>query len=115
MHKLICDFNSISESGKTSSTRDVITDFSVSGGDVIDLSTIDANGSASGNGVFKFLAGDGAVFTGVRGQIRATQYDVKGTANDKTVLSADIDGNKTIDFQIELKGLKVLTASDFHL
>jgi Ca2+-binding RTX toxin-like protein len=108
------DFNSIVETGKTASTRDVIKDF-VHLHDNIDLSTIDANGSAAGNTAFKFLATKGAAFTGVKGQLHWLQINVAGTANDKTIIEGDINGDKVADFQIELTGLKLLTAADFIL
>ena len=45
------EFESILETGKTKSTRDVITDFT-RGEDVIDLSTIDANALIDGDQAF---------------------------------------------------------------
>ena len=38
-----------------------------------------------------------------------------GTANDKTIIYGDINGDARADFQIELTGLKTITASDFIL
>lgn len=108
------DFNSISETGMTGSTRDVITDFS-SRSDDIDLSTIDANGSAAGNAAFKFLAAKGAAFTGVKGQLKWSQINSSNNALDKTIIQGDINGDKRADFQIELTGLKTLTSGDFIL
>ena len=94
------DFNSAKEMGRTSSSRDRITDFK-HGTDNIDLSTIDANGSAAGNAAFKFLAKEGASFTGVKGQLHWLQIDVAGTANDKTLIEGDVNGDRHADFQIE--------------
>ncbi len=108
------DFNSASEIGKTASTRDIIRDF-VHGTDKIDLATIDANGSASGNGKFKFVASESAAFTDVRGQLIWDQKNNSGSANDKTIVSGDINGDGRADFTIELTGLKALTAGDFVL
>jgi Ca2+-binding RTX toxin-like protein len=108
------DFNTISETGKTSSTRDIIRDFQHLSDD-IDLSTIDANGSAAGNTKFSLLAAEGAAFTGVKGQLRWDQQNNAGSANDRTVIEGDVNGNGVADFQIELRGLKTLTASDFIL
>jgi Ca2+-binding RTX toxin-like protein len=108
------DFNSISETRKTSSTRDIITDFQ-HGSDDIDLSTIDANGSAAGNAAFSVLAKEGAAFTGVKGQLRWDQQNFSGTANDRTIIEGDINGDKKFDFQIHLTGLKTVSASDFIL
>jgi Ca2+-binding RTX toxin-like protein len=108
------DFNSITEMGKAASTRDRITDFTRSSDD-IDLSTIDANGSAAGNAAFKFIAAKGAAFTGVKGQLKWSQINAAGTANDKTIIEGDINGDGRPDFQIELAGLKTLTSGDFIL
>lgn len=108
------DFNTASEIGKAAATRDRITDF-VHLQDDIDLSTIDANGSAAGNAAFKLLATKGAAFTGVKGQLHWFQINAAGTANDKTIVEGDNNGDGKADFQIELTGLKSLTASDFIL
>ena len=107
------DFNSVAEIGK-GITRDIIRDF-VHLIDDIDLSTIDANGSASGNGAFTLLAVEGAAFTGIRGQLRFDQQNLPGSANDKTIVEGDINGDRTADFQLQLNGLKTLTAGDFIL
>lgn len=96
-----------SEAGR-GSTRDVIKDFTARLDD-IDLRAIDANGSAAGSAAFKFLAAEGAAFTGVRGQLR---WDQQGS---RTLIEGDIDGNRVADFQIELTGLTKLTAGDFLL
>ena len=110
----VFDFNAVKESGKTATTRDVIKDFQHLIDD-IDLSTIDSNGLAAGNAAFKFLAMKGAAFTGVKGQLHWLQQNFAGTANDKTIVEGDIDGDKHADFQIEITGLKTLTAGDFIL
>ena len=110
----VFDFNAVNETGKKAATRDVITDFA-HGVDKIDLSTIDANGALPKNGVFKFLPGNGTAFTGVNGELHWFQLNPKGTANDKTIVEADINGDKVADFQIELTGLKALTKVDFIL
>ena len=110
----VFDFNAVIETGATASTRDRITDFSHLIDD-IDLSTIDANGGAAGNTVFSFRATEGAAFTGVRGQLRWFQQDLAGTASDRTIIAGDINGDASADFQIELIGLKTLTATDFFL
>ena len=79
------------------------------------FSTIDANGTAAGNTAFTFLATKGAAFTGARGQLHWFQQNLAGTANDKTFIEGDINGNKVADFRIELIGLKTLSAADFFL
>ena len=106
------DFNAIAELG-TGAARDVISDFTHLG-DVIDLYSIDANGAAAGH-TSSFLANSGAAFTGAAGQLRWFQSDVAGTASDVTIVEGDVDGNRVSDFQIQLTGLKTLTAADFVL
>ena len=108
------DFNFISHTGKTAATRDIITDFQHLVDD-IDLSTIDANGSAAGSTAFSFLATAGAAFTGVKGQLHWFQINAAGIAADKTIIEGDANGDKIADFQIELTGLKTLSAADFIL
>ncbi len=110
------DFNLVSETTKVSTTRDVITDFTHSAtlslSDRIDLSTIDANGAAAGD-AFRFIGA--AAFSGFAGQLRYRQENPAGTSSDKTIVEGDIDGNRTVDFQIELTGLKALVTADFIL
>ena len=54
-------------------------------------------------------------FSGKAGQLRYYQENLAGTANDKTIIEGDINGDKIVDFQIELTGLKALVAADFIL
>ena len=82
--------------------------------DDIDLSTIDANGAAAGHRLL-FLANNGTAFTGAAGQLRWFQQILAGTVNDRTIVEGDINGNGVADFQIQLAGLKALTAADFVL
>jgi serralysin len=110
----IFDFNAVAETGRAATTRDVIGDFTHLTDD-IDLATIDANGSAAGNAAFKFLPAKGAAFTGVQGQLHWFQQNAAGTANDKTIVEGDINGDRRADFAIELTGLKTLTVHDFIL
>ncbi|MFO1169424.1 MAG: VCBS domain-containing protein [Hyphomicrobiaceae bacterium] len=106
-------FASIADTGKTAATRDLITDFTHSStlalSDRIDLSAIDANGALAGNAVFTFLSTRGAQFTGKAGQLH---YFASGSS---TIIEGDINGDKVADFQIQLSGLKTLSASDFLL
>jgi|CXWK01.1.fsa_nt_gi serralysin len=110
------DFNALSELSAFAATRDVITDFTHSDtlalSDRIDLSTIDANGAAAGD-AFKWIGV--SAFSGVAGQLRYRQENPAGEASDKTIVEGDVDGNKTVDFQIELTKLKTLVAADFIL
>lgn len=107
-------FNAVPESGTTPATRDVITDFT-HGTDKIDLSVIDANGWASGNTAFKFIAGEDAAFDRSKGALAWHLEDRSGTANDMTIVQGDTNGDGVHDFEIQLNGLVHLTASDFIL
>lgn len=101
-------FKAVSEMGRTTSTRDVITDFT-SGQDKIDLAAIDANTKLSGNQDFTFLAADGASFTKKAGEL-AWHTDA---AKNRTVVQGDIDGDGIHDFELELRGQVSLKAGDF--
>ena len=96
------------ETGTISKSRDVIKDFS-HGHDDIDLSAIDANGTASGSPKFSFRPTEGASFTGVKGQVTW-----KHSGSD-TLVRGDINGDKHADFTIALTGHKTLTSDDFVL
>jgi Ca2+-binding RTX toxin-like protein len=107
-------FNAVSESGPTVATRDVIVDF-FHASDKIDLRLIDASTKIAGNQAFTWQVANGAAFTGVAGQLHFARLDAAGTANDRTIISGDINGDRIADFSIELIGLKALTAVDFLL
>jgi serralysin len=110
-------YRSVSETGKTASTRDVITDFvhnnTLSLSDRIDLSLIDASTKAGGNQAFTFIAR--SAFNGTAGQLHYKLENNAGTLNDKTIIEGDINGDRRADFQIELTGIKSLVAADFLL
>jgi Ca2+-binding RTX toxin-like protein len=111
------DFNAVADIGKLAATRDIIKDFThnvtLALSDRIDVSTIDANGAAVGNTAFIWKGM--AAFTGAAGQLHYRLENPVGTANDKTIVEGDINGDKIVDFQIELSGLKALVAADFIL
>jgi VCBS repeat-containing protein len=92
-------------SDSTVTVQDKINDFSVSEGDKIDLSQIDANTAAAGNNAFVIASG----FSGVAGQLvltlNAGGYLVQG----------DINGDSVVDFQIDVKTDDILTATNFLL
>ncbi|WP_374840227.1 M10 family metallopeptidase C-terminal domain-containing protein [Mycoplana ramosa] len=106
-------FKTAAEAG-TNWNRDVITDFQ-KGQDKIDVSGIDANGSARGDGTFHFQAQENALFDRKAGALAWHLEDKAGTANDRTVIQGDLDGDGRHDFEIQLTGLVNLTASDFIL
>jgi serralysin len=97
-------FRSRSDSGVTSSTRDVIYDFRR--GDKVDLSYIDADTTRSGNQKFTFVSN----FTKKPGEL---QWD----DNSKGfMVSVDMNGNGVADFSIQLNtSLSSLRSSDFLL
>jgi len=78
--------------------RDVITDFTT-GVDRIDLWRIDANTKQAGDQAFTFIGASS--FSGVPGQLRFSNG----------VLSGDVDGNRTADFEIALSGVATLNPS----
>jgi VCBS repeat-containing protein len=92
-------------SDSTVTVQDKINDFSLSEGDKIDLSQIDANTAAVGNNAFVIASG----FSGVAGQLvltlNAGGYLVQG----------DINGDGVVDFQIDVKTDDILNANSFLL
>jgi Ca2+-binding RTX toxin-like protein len=82
--------------------NDKITDF-VHGEDTINLVGVDANVNLAGDQAFSFVGA--AAFKGVAGELRYSGGIVYG----------DLDGNKSVDFQITLTGAPTLTADDFVL
>ncbi len=100
------DFDKISESGITSSTRDVIKDFSKSQGDKIDFRTIDAITGGTSNDNFSFVGkaptSDGAASNG-------KLWYANG------VLHGSTDNDKAAEFSIEvtLTGIATLNVTDY--
>lgn len=95
------DFNDFSELSK-GAPRDIITDFS-HGEDVVDLADLDANSEVAGNQAFIFIGG--ASFGNVAGELRY----------NGGVLSMDVNGDGTADFQIGLNGTPEVTPGDLVL
>lgn len=111
-------FLKVTDTSTAATTRDVILDFkktAATGVDKIDLSEIDAKFEAGlPNDIFTFLAGNGAAFTGA-GQVRWVKQDFAGEASDRTIIMGNTDGDLDAEFQIEIRALVNLTASDFVL
>jgi serralysin len=96
-------FTALSDS-KANSTRDVIVDFNRAEGDVIDLRSLDADTTHSGNQAFDFIGSHG--FSGQAGELRFASNGI---------LSADVDGDGRADFQIKIADFTKMYASDFFL
>lgn len=97
-------FKARSDSGASSTARDVITDFRH--GDKIDLSVMDANTKSAGNQIFKFVKD----FTKSAGQV---QWNKTSTG---FYLSGDVNGDGVADFSIQVKTtVSKLYSSDFVL
>ena len=99
-------FNSIDETGITSKTRDTISDFHHDEGDRIDLSSIDASDTLTGNQAFIFI-GTAAFSSNATGQLR---FDTKAH-----VLYGSNDADTTPEFSILLSGVTELFIKDFIL
>ena len=109
----IFDYDLSRESGNTSSTRDFVTDFTHLLDD-FDLSSMDASTVRAGNNAFVWR-GTGAFTTGSQGELRFQTVNQSGTANDRTILYGDTDGDTPSEFQIEINGLVSLTTADVLL
>lgn len=101
----VFDFDKVTDSN--ASARDTIKDF-LRGTDKIDLTTIDADGAVSGNGVFTFV-GTKAFSANATGQLR---YAVSSSG---VVVYGSTDADATAEFQIILTGVSALGAADFAL
>jgi Ca2+-binding RTX toxin-like protein len=88
-------------------TCDRITDFAHLADD-LDISTMDAKTGTPANDSFVFLATEGAAFTAA-GQVR--WYQSEGS----TFVEANTGGTLQAELQIQLDGLRTLTAADFLL
>lgn len=87
-------FNSVSDSAPTAADR--IFDFDPGGGDLIDLSRIDADVNAPGDQAFAFISGP---FTGRAGEA------ILAFNNGQTTLLLDNTGDAVADLRLEIDGL----------
>ncbi len=101
------DFNSITESGRSTSTRDVIVDFDVNG-DELDFSSIDAKRSTAHNDEFSFIRAK--QFTKA-GQIRVQD------SGDDVIIQLNTIGSSGAELTVLLKNVQLsgLSVSDFDL
>ncbi|MGZ9738101.1 beta strand repeat-containing protein [Pseudomonas sp. GNP012] len=99
----IFDFNALTETGLTSATWDIITDFT-RGADKIDLLTLDANTATATNEAFHTVIGSTAAFSA------AGQLKFAGG-----VLYGNTDADNAAEFAIQITGITTLTTSDFTL
>jgi Ca2+-binding RTX toxin-like protein len=94
------------DSGFTSATRDVITDFR-RGVDDIDLRLIDANTKAGGNQAFKFIGAQS--FHKKPGELHFRD------AGLHVIVEGDVNGDGRADFAILVQNVSALSAGDFIL
>jgi Ca2+-binding RTX toxin-like protein len=99
----IFDFNAVAETGLTSSTWDIISDFT-RGADKIDLSTLDANTATVTNEAFNSIIGSTAAFSAA-GQLKVSAG----------VLYGNTDADSAAEFAIQIVGLNSATTADFIL
>jgi Ca2+-binding RTX toxin-like protein len=103
-------FTSVQDSLNLYGLSDLITDFQ-KGSDKLDFSQIDANETVAGNQAFKLVAYGGPNQVLGAGQMTA-HYDV---SLGKTIIEANVDGDASNEFHLELSGNHVPTASDMIL
>ena len=83
--------------------RDVVYDF-VSGIDILDLATIDANTAVGGNQAF--------VFSGTTAQANSVWY---GQVGSDVLVRGDNNGDGVADFEVMVANIATLSTGDFVL
>lgn len=86
---------------------DVIADFRRAQGDRIDLQSLDADSLSDNDQAFTFIGA--AAFSGEAGELRAV------VSGSRTIVSADMDGNGSVDFAFALRGTLNLSEAAFLL
>ncbi|WP_286927991.1 calcium-binding protein [Pseudomonas sp. UBA7721] len=99
----VFDFNDLNETGLTTSTWDIITDFE-RGIDKIDLSTLDANTATSTNDEFTTIIGSDSNFTQA-GQLKFSNGILYGNTNS----------DSSPEFAIKILGISEISYSDIVL
>lgn len=99
------DFNAVAKSGAGTGKRAVITDFDHLV-DKIDLLGIDADTGLAGNQTFRWVGTSALTGPGEVGY---------STGSGITVIRASNDVDLAAEFEIQLTGIKVLSAADFYL
>jgi Ca2+-binding RTX toxin-like protein len=92
--------------GVSSATADYIRDFSLTDGDTINLSAVDAI-AGGGDNAFAFIGT--AAFSGTAGELR---FQTSATG---TTVMGDTNGDGAADFWITLTGVHALDVADFWL
>ena len=108
----VFDYDAPADSPIGVGSRDIITDFQ-HGLDDIDLSAIDANTARGGNQDFRFIGTQ--QFRGREGELRYQTFDQVGIADDYTLVSIDLNGDRIADMETALAGIVSLTSGDFIL
>ncbi|MGV6802321.1 MAG: S8 family serine peptidase [bacterium] len=99
----------LSDSNVGAATRDIITDFKVTGNDRIEISRFDADTGVAGNQAFALIGA--AAFSNTAGELRYEQ----DAGNNWTLVQGDNNGDSIADFEIQLNGLLTLVDTDFLL
>jgi Ca2+-binding RTX toxin-like protein len=95
-------FLSVADIGLPLSGQDTITDF-ISGQDLVDLMSIDANTLIAGNQAFAYIGS--AAFGGQAGQLRFSSG----------LLAGDTNGDQVSDFELLLTNVTILKTTDIRL
>lgn len=100
-------FSHLSDSTGTNQGRDIIKDYKYWHGDRIDLRDLDARTDRPGDQAFTFIGNSG--YSGTPGELSAKPV------NGGTLVSADVNGDRVVDFQILVQGGTPPTVADAFL
>lgn len=99
-------FLRLTDSTADAETCDVITDFGVAAGDLVNLAALDADLTSVGNQTFRLVEGG---FTGQAGEL------IQALTDEGLLLQADVTGDGLCDFALRLTGVTGLEANDLIL